>query len=57
MFSLEQRVQPATMIRFKQIEFFDHTALALGGATLENLDGNAAGFLKYMSSSAIDCCV
>ena len=45
------------MIRFKQIEFFDHTALALGGATLENLDGNAAGFLKYMSSSAIDCCV
>src|SRR5258708_18988888 len=25
MFSLGQRVQPATMIGFKQIEFFDHT--------------------------------
>jgi phosphatidylethanolamine-binding protein (PEBP) family uncharacterized protein len=25
MFSLRQRVQPATMIGFKQIEFFDHT--------------------------------
>jgi hypothetical protein len=29
----------------------------LGGATLENRDRDAAGFLKYMSSSAIDCCV
>src|SRR5260370_28577855 len=28
MFSLGQRVQPATMIGFKQIEFFDHTASA-----------------------------
>ena len=25
MFSLGRRVQPATMIGFKQIEFFDHT--------------------------------
>ncbi len=25
MFSLAQRVQPATMIGFEQIEFFDHT--------------------------------
>ena len=28
MFSLGQRVQPATMIGFKQIEFFDHTRRA-----------------------------
>jgi hypothetical protein len=28
MFSLEHRVQPATMIGFKQIEFFDHTRSA-----------------------------
>ena len=27
-FSLGQRVQPATMIGFKQIEFFDHTGFA-----------------------------
>ena len=26
MFSLGQRVQPATMIEFKEIEYFDHTA-------------------------------
>src|SRR5258708_9371715 len=29
MFSLGQRVQPATMIGFKQIEFFDHTGLPM----------------------------
>jgi sugar phosphate isomerase/epimerase len=29
----------------------------LGGATIENLDRHAAGFLKYMSSIAIDCSV
>ncbi len=27
MFSLGQRVQPATMIEFKEIEYFDHTGL------------------------------
>src|SRR5260370_6055506 len=29
MFSLGQRVRPATMIEFKEIEYFDHTGILL----------------------------
>ena len=39
MFSLGQRVQPATMIGFKQIEFFDHAGYGRTALPLDNRTG------------------